>query len=379
MQARACTEPGELDVPAGIESAMAVLAGNPNDTDARYSLARACAHAGRYDGALEHYDLLLARDVDNVDWLLGKAQVLMWQQRPRDAIPLLEHARAVAPAYQDVWLLEVSALETLEEYARTDALLVEAEQAFPQSAWPADRRRTLRELQLLRSGTHVSFGASYEELTDDRPAWRAATLNFDKPLDGRRRLLAGLNIEERFDQRDEQVSSGYVQRLSNVWSWGAAGEFAPDAQILPEWAVAVEAGRALSGNRSAGLRVRHASYASVDVDSVAATFEQYAGSFRIAYTLTASRPSGLDAEFSHSLRIAHDYGTVSGVALAVGYGDEAETVAPGEVSVTHNTYVALYGVHWRNAGWGVSWEAGWYEQGDLYRRVRLRLGLEHRF
>jgi YaiO family outer membrane protein len=47
--------------------------------------------------------------------------------------------------------------------------------------------------------------------------------------------------------------------------------------------------------------------------------------------------------------------------------------------VTQNRNVSLYGVHWRNAAWGLSWEAGWYEQGDLYDRVRIRLGLEHRF
>ena len=378
-QASACTEPGEIDVPASIEAAMAAVAGNPNDTDARYSLALACVQAGRYDGALEHYDWLLARDADNADWLLGKAQVLMRQQRPRDALPLLEHARAVAPAYEDVWRLQASALEVLEEYSRTDALLAEAARAFPQSVWPAERRRTLRELQLLRSGTHVSLGASYEELTDDRPAWRAVTLNFDKPLDGRHRLLGGINVEERFEQRDEQVSIGYVQRLSDVWSWGLAGELARDAQILPEWSAAAEAGCALPGNRSGGLRVRHASYTSVDVDSLSATLEQYAEFVRVAYTLTASRPSGLNAELGHALRIAHDYGTVSNVTLAVGVGDEAETVAPGVVTVTRNTFIVLYGVHWRNAAWGVSWEAGWHEQGDLYRRVRLRLGLEHRF
>lgn len=378
-QAHACTEPGEIDVPASIAAAMAVVADNPDDTEARFALARACAQAGRYNGAIEHYDSLLARDAGNADWLLGEAQVLVWQQRPRDALPLLERARAVAPTYEDVWLLYASALELMDEYARADALLAEAERAFPQSAWPAERRRTLRELQLLRWGTRMSLSASHDELTDDRPAWRALTLNFDKPLDERRRLLGGINVEERFDQRDEQVAIGYVQRLSGAWSWGLAGEFARDAQILPEWSIAAEAGRVLSGNRSAGLRVRHASYESVDVDSLSATLEQYAGSIRAAFTLTASRPSGVNAELGYSLRIAHDYGTVSNVALAVGYGDEAETVAPGVVRVTRNTYVALYGVHWRNAGWGVSWEAGWYEQGDLYRRVRLRLGLEHRF
>jgi YaiO family outer membrane protein len=47
--------------------------------------------------------------------------------------------------------------------------------------------------------------------------------------------------------------------------------------------------------------------------------------------------------------------------------------------VTRDKSVSINGVHWRNAAWGLSWEAGWYEQGDLYERVRIGLGLEHRF
>ena len=36
------------------------------------------------------------------------------------------------------------------------------------------------------------------------------------------------------------------------------------------------------------------------------------------------------------------------------------------------------GLHWTNTACGVTSEAGWYEQGDLYDRFRIRIGLEHR-
>ena len=79
------------------------------------------------------------------------------------------------------------------------------------------------------------------------------------------------------------------------------------------------------------------------------------------------------------MRIGHDYGRESRVALVFGFGDEAETVAPGVVQVTDTRSISLSGLHWTSMAWGISWEAGWYEQGDLYDRVRVRLGLEHRF
>ncbi len=135
----------------------------------------------------------------------------------------------------------------------------------------------------------------------------------------------------------------------------------------------------MPGDRSLGLRARHSSYATTDVDSLAATIEQYAAQFRIAYTLTAARPTGVQTSFGHSLRLSHDYGDASYVTLGLGFGEEAEAVAPGVVQVTQVRSIGVNGVHWRNTRWGFSWEAGWYEQGDLYNRLRISLGLEHRF
>ena len=361
------------------EVAQAAVAANPDDTDARYVLARSCAQAGRHDEALAHYDILLALDANNSDWLLGKAQSLVALQRPAEALPLLERGRSVAPLYEDIWRTNATALEMLEDYERGDALLAEAERAFPQSTWPAEKRAVLAEQRLLRRGIRVSLAASYEDLSGGRDPWRAATLDVDKPLDDRRRIIGGLHVEERFQTSDAQLSFGFVDRVSHAWSYSVSGDLAPDAEVLPEWSLIAEVGRTLPGDRSLGFRARHSNYTTVDVDSLAATIEQYAEQFRIAYTLTAAQPSGLGTSFGHSLRIAYDYGDASHVTLALGFGEEAETVAPGVVLVTQNRSISINGVHWRGAAWGLSWEAGWYEQGDLYDRVRISLGLEHRF
>lgn len=367
MQANACS-------PAGQD----FVASHPDDSDARDALARSCAQAGRHQEALAHYEILLARDADNSDWLLGKGQALIALEHPAEALPFLERGRSVAPAYEDIWRANATALEMLHDYERTETLLAEAERAFPQASWPAAKRAALSNERLLKRGMRVSLAASYEALSGDRDPWRAMALDMDKPLDDRRRILAGLHAEERFGARDGQLSLGYVDRLTDDWSFSVAGDLAPDAEVLPEWSLIGEAARRLPGARSLGLRARHSSYATVDVDSLAATIEQYAAQFRIGYTLTAARPTGVQTSFGHTIRVAHDYGDASHVTLAVGFGEEAETVAPGVVQVTQDRSVSVNGVHWRNASWGFSWEAGWYEQGDLYDRLRISLGLEHR-
>jgi YaiO family outer membrane protein len=358
----------------------AAVGAKPDDTDSRDALARSCARDGQPAQALTHYDVLLVRDANNVDWLLGKSQALVALGRPREALPLLERGREVAPAYEDVWRLNATALESVDEYAQADALLVDAGRAFPQSTWPDKRRRALGERRLLERGTRLSVDASYEDLSGDRPAWRGATVALDRRLDEHQRIFAGLHLEERFDTQDEQVLLGYAGRLSNDWSFATSGDVSPNAEVLPEWSLAFEAGRGLPGARSLGFRARHASYSSVNVDMLAGTVEQYFEKLRVSYTLNVAKTSDIDdPSFAHLIRASHDYGRDSYVTLALGFGEEAETVAPGVVQVTDTKVVSLNGLHWRSAAWGISWEAGWYEQGDLYDRIRVRLGLEHRF
>jgi YaiO family outer membrane protein len=355
------------------------VAAEPAHTDLRYELARACARAGRPDAALAEYQALVAVDPNNADWLLGQGQALVALGRPREALPPLEQARAVAPRYEDVWRANIAALEAAGEDQRALALAREAAIAFPESAWPREKQSAIARAELLERGTRVSFALAREELSGDRPAWQSASILFDHPLAGTRRLLAGAHVEERFDAQDEQFTLALVDRIGRNWSWGVTLDAAADAEILPEWNLVAEVGRLLPGDRSIALRARHASYAAVDVDSLAATFEQYFARFRASYTLTAARPTGISARLGHVVRLAHDYGEGSHATLSLGYGEEAETVAPGVVQVTRNKSASLNGVHWRSPAWGFSWEAGWYEQGDLYDRVRIRLGLEHRF
>jgi YaiO family outer membrane protein len=358
----------------------AQVAVKPADSDARDALARSCARAGRQAEALAHYDRLLAVDAGNVDWLLGKSHALLALQRPREALPLLEDARRRAPAYEDVWRANVNALDQLDGFAAADQLLAEAAAQFPQAAWPRERRAALAERRLLERGSRVFADLSYEELSGDRPAWKSASLGYTRPLAGARRMFAGLHFEERFDTQDGQFLASWSDRLNQDWSWALAADFSPDAEILPEWSVTAEAGRPLPEAWSLGLRLRHASHETVDVDTLATSVEKHLAAFSVGYTLNVAKVSDISSpSFGHQLQVARDYGDASRIALAVGFGEEAETIAPGVVQVTDTKSFSLRGLHWTSAAWAIRWDAGWYEQGDFYDRYRVRLGLEHRF
>ena len=328
------------------EAQQRIVEAHPDDADARYELARSCARAGRQEEALAQYDRLLERDPNNADWLLGRAQAQVALARPREALATLERAHAVAPAYEDVL---------------------------------RPRRRMVRASLRPERNTRVSLTAAHEDLSGGRDAWQSATFGLDRRLAEHRHLFGGVHVEERFDEQDEQFSLGFADRAGSDWSVGVSLDVAPDAEVLPEWNLVAEAARALSKDMSLSFRARHADYADVDVESLAIGIEKYFRTFRAAYTLTGAQPSGLGTSYGHTLRLAHDYGEGNHVTLALGYGEEAETIAPGVVQVTENRSVSLNGLHWGSNAWGFTWEAGWYEQGDLYERVRMSLGLQYRF
>jgi YaiO family outer membrane protein len=362
-------------IPA-LESAVAT---SPQNTDARYALARAYARAGRFAEAEREYDTLLARNPDDADWLLGKSQALLALQRPREALPFLAKARRLAPDYEDVWHAEAMALEAAGDERDALALLDLAAKRFPAAQWPDRRRARLAEARLLASGTRLSAGAAYEDLSGDNDPWRSASLSVSFPIGGSTRLATGLALERRYGRQDEQISASIAHRLPARWSLDAGVAATPEAELLAEHEAHLELARPIGRRASAALRYRRAHYDAVDVDAISATGEYGLGSYRVAYTLTGTRPTDIDATFGHALRVARDYGVGSSVTALLARGDEAETVSPGSVLVMRVTTFAVYGVHWRSAAWGWSWSASWTEQGDFYERMGVRIGVERRF
>jgi tetratricopeptide (TPR) repeat protein len=209
--------PAAMACDAALEAAVVAKS---EDTDARDALARSCARAGEPAKALEQYDILLAQNAANPDWLLGKSQALVALGRPREALPLLEEARRRSPNYEDVWRLDARALDGLNEFDAADALLLEAAAQFPQATWPAERKAALDERRLLERGTRVSADVSYEDLSGDRDPWKGASLGLDHRFGGSRRLFAGAHLEERFGTRDEQLQVAFADRAGSHWSYG---------------------------------------------------------------------------------------------------------------------------------------------------------------
>jgi len=126
---------------------------------------------------------------------------------------------------------------------------------------------------------------------------------------------------------------------------------------------------------------RYNSYTDNDSRTLNAGLERYFGSFRAFYALYNGKPQGSSSASAQRLGLDYYYcGERCRVGAALVWGREVENVGPPTGLITSDVRAfALYGRHWFTPAWALTWDASTHEQGDLYRRTGLRLGLRHRF
>ena len=80
------------------------------------------------------------------------------------------------------------------------------------------------------------------------------------------------------------------------------------------------------------------------------------------------------------MRLDRYYAERSSIGVAFTTGKEAENVGPPlGIVTTEVDSISLLGRHWLDARWAVTYELLAHEQGDLYRRRGLRLGVRYGF
>jgi cytochrome c-type biogenesis protein CcmH/NrfG len=129
---------GAMEYSQAIQQIQAYLATHPEDIEARLLLARTFAWDNQYAQAQRVYDQLLQLEQDNSEYLFGKAQALLWQNKHQAAIPLLESVIRLAPEQADAWRLLILSLQQSQNKAdqqRAHELLVQARARFPKINW----------------------------------------------------------------------------------------------------------------------------------------------------------------------------------------------------------------------------------------------------
>ena len=226
--------------------------------------------------------------------------------------------------------------------------------------------------------TQLQFAAAYEHLSNGYDPWRTASLELRTSESG---LSAHARVEEtmRFSQLDHNVTVGVQRRVSSRFTVGGGAQVSPSHHVSPRWGALGEvefAGRDGWGVQAA---VRHLQYTSAPVTISATTVERYVSRYRAAYSLYAAR---LHSEGTIGHRVQGNVylgRSSSSVGVTLSLGDEVESTLPNGVLRTSVRGAGVIGRQWLSPRWLLICDALVQQQGALYTRRRVSIGLEHRF
>jgi YaiO family outer membrane protein len=125
--------------------------------------------------------------------------------------------------------------------------------------------------------------------------------------------------------------------------------------------------------------IRHSEYSTLNTNTGIFTAERYWENFRGAYSLYHGRPEGGSSASSHVIALDYFYGERNLIGISVADGREIAGLGPFGVITTAVRAYVLRGRHWLSPDWALSYEAGYQEQGSLYTRQGIRLGLRRAF
>lgn len=233
------------------------------------------------------------------------------------------------------------------------------------------RERAPWELQL--EGARERLDRGYEDWTEARGqlAWR--------PAPGHA-YLGAYRTTERFGQRDRELLAGaYIPLAGRGPTLHLEGSASSTHRVLPKNTLLGEIAYPLGGGWVVGGGGKLSRYTSTEVTTALATLEKYAGDWRFAYTLYLSRPEGASWGPTHRAVAAWYRGELWQASLSVARGREQENVFPLGILTSDVRNVTLAGVFPISERWGLTLEAAWHEQGDLYTRRTVRLGTRFLF
>ncbi|WP_434457450.1 YaiO family outer membrane beta-barrel protein [Stutzerimonas urumqiensis] len=333
------------------------LAERPEDAEARFLLARVLAWQGRPLDALPLYERLLAGDPDNADYLLGQGQALLWADRPQAAMVPLERAARLAPEYalvQQVMQQARAALST--------PVTIAGQPVQPQ----AERRH---ELELSYRTDDLDSGF------DD---WQTQRLDYVSTRAEGLGWYGALLREQRFGDWDPGLELGAVIALDENWTLQPEVGYQHDPFFLPKWHADLRLQRRLPAGFLGAASVRRTEYETSRVDRLALSVERYWNDWRAGYTLNITDVSNAGTPIGHDLSLDYYYDGLSYLGLRGTFGEE-EAVEGQRLLTSDVRAVSLQGRHWFDTRWALTWEIGRHEQGDLYTRDWVQLGLRHAF
>ena len=226
----------------------------------------------------------------------------------------------------------------------------------------------------------MEAGLTKENLDHGKPDWKSIYLEAAHDLAKRQTLYGAVRETERFNFRDTEFNAGYYHPFSEHFTGQVEASHSPEHNVLPENALFAAAYWELSKGWVASGGARYNQYTDNDSRVLNGGIERYFGSYRVFYAIYNGKPQGASSASAQRFGIDYYYGDKSRIGAGATWGREVEYVGPPTGIITSDVRaLSLYGRHWLSPAWAVSWEALRHQQGDLYTRTGVKLGLRHLF
>lgn len=228
--------------------------------------------------------------------------------------------------------------------------------------------------------TEIEAGYSSEKLSNNLPDWKSTYLLAIHQFGERKTLYGGLRETRRFGLDDTEAHAGLYYPVGDTWTALVEASASPTHEVLARYSAYGQIQKNLPGGWGLGLGLRHNEYSLTGTNVLSMFAERYWGNFRGAYTLYSGRPEGAASAASHRVQLGYYYADRSSVGLSYSNGREVEYLGPSRGVLTSDVQNwTLSGQHWLNPSWALTYDVVNHEQGNLYRRQGLRLGIRHSF
>ena len=239
-------------------------------------------------------------------------------------------------------------------------------------AWSAE------ELKYPR--TEIELDVGRETLTNNGLNWNLTQLELSRQVADRYTIYGNLREINRFGLKDTDGTAGFYYPLTATWTSVLEAGVSPSHHISPRYSLFGQLHNTLGNGWGVEAGVRHSEYERSAVDIFSATAERYWGNWRGAYTFYAGRPQGAASGAAHRLQLTYYYNERNSIGVCYTTGREVENIGPPNgVRATDVKDLTINGRYWFSNAWGLSYEFVSHEQGTLYRRQGLRLGVRHSF
>jgi YaiO family outer membrane protein len=370
------------------------LEDNPGDENAIFLLARVLSWSAKTGEALEKYGILLAKSPENTDYLLGKANTLLWAGRSAEALPLADTAIESSASNEEPWRLKIAILAGMGKDFRDKAIATQeaARRRFPQSKWDMvpDSPRQQRAVPLMlgnapqspvRESLEMGMGYSHERLTNGLADWKSAYLEGARYFSQQSAVYMNAQNAERFSLSDSEILAGFYYPALKTITLNGEATHSPTYNFLPRLSALLKAQWEFTEGMLLHLGGRHTEYAQSAVDLYLVSAEAYLGNYRAAYTLYQSHPQSAGTEYSHLLQFNLFYGNnaENSFGVYVSGGREAESVGGGRTLVSDVQSLTVIGRHWFDKSFGITYELIHHKQGELYANDGAHFGIRFRF